>query len=210
MKLLRKTILAFALFVIISILIVFGLEAYIQKETSSLIYSEITELPNAQTGIILGASVHADGKLSPILKDRVETALQLYKLNKIENFLISGDHRTDDYDEVNAIKNYLVEKGVPPSAIILDHSGFDTYDSMFRAKAVFKIEDAIVITQKFHLPRSLYIAKNLDATYTGFEATPIAYTSSETIKRREQLANFKAIWELIIKQQPEILENRIE
>src|SRR6056297_2874047 len=185
MKLLRKTILAFALFVIISILIVFGLEAYIQKETSSLIYSEITELPNAQTGIILGASVHADGKLSPILKDRVETALQLYKLNKIENFLISGDHRTDDYDEVNAIKNYLMGKGVPSQDIILDHSGFDTYDSMFRAKAVFEIEDATVITQKFHLPRSLYIAKNLDASYKGFEAAPLAYTSSETIKRRE-------------------------
>lgn len=210
MKLFRKLILAFALFVIIGILIIFGLEAYIQKETSNLIYSEITELPSAKTGIILGASVHADGKLSPILQDRVETAYQLYQQNKIENFLISGDHRTDDYDEVNAIKNYLLEKGVPSRDIILDHSGFDTYDSMFRAKAVFEIEDAIVITQKFHLPRSLYIAKNLDASYRGFEAAPLAYTSSETIKRREQLANFKAIWELITNQKPTTLENRID
>ncbi|GGW95069.1 SanA/YdcF family protein [Salegentibacter mishustinae] len=210
MKLFRKLILAFALFVIIGILIIFGLEAYIQKETSNLIYSEITELPSAKTGIILGASVHADGKLSPILQDRVETAYQLYQQNKIENFLISGDHRTDDYDEVNAIKNYLIEKGVSAQDIILDHSGFDTYDSMFRAKAVFEIEDAIVITQKFHLPRSLYIAKNLDASYRGFEAAPLAYTSSETIKRREQLANFKAIWELITNQKPTTLENRID
>ena len=210
MKLFRKLILAFALFVIIGILIIFGLEAYIQKETSKLIYSEITELPKAKTGIILGASVHADGKLSPILQDRVETAYQLYRQNKIENFLISGDHRTDDYDEVNSIKNYLLEKGVPSQDIILDHSGFDTYDSMFRAKAVFEIEDAIVITQKFHLPRSLYIAKNLDASYRGFEAALVAYTSSETIKRREQLANFKAIWELIINQKPTTLENRID
>ena len=210
MKLFRKLILAFALFVIIGILIIFGLEAYIQKETSNLIYSEITELPSAKTGIILGASVHADGKLSPILQDRVETAYQLYQQNKIENFLISGDHRTDDYDEVNSIKNYLLEKRVPSQDIILDHSGFDTYDSMFRAKAVFEIEDAIVITQKFHLPRSLYIAKNLDASYKGFEAAPVAYTSSETIKRREQLANFKAVWELIINQKPTTLENRID
>ncbi|SKB86058.1 SanA protein [Salegentibacter holothuriorum] len=210
MKLLKKLILAFALFVVISILIVFGLEAYIQKETSNLIYSEITEVPKAKTGIILGASVYADGKLSPILKDRVETAYTLYELNKIENFLISGDHRTNDYDEVNAIKNYLLKKGVPSKAIILDHSGFDTYDSMFRAKAVFNIEDAIVITQKFHLPRSIYIAKNLDTSYKGFEAAPVAYTSSETIKRREQLANFKAIWELVTNQKPETLENRFE
>ena len=210
MKLFRKLILAFAIFVIIGILIIFGLEAYIQKETSNLIYSEITELPSAKTGIILGASVHADGKLSPILQDRVETAYQLYLQNKIENFLISGDHRTDDYDEVNAIKNYLLKKGVPSRDIILDHSGFDTYDSMFRAKAVFEIEDAIVITQKFHLPRSLYIAKNLDASYRGFEAAPVAYTSSETIKRREQLANFKAIWELITNQKPTTLEYRID
>ena len=210
MKLLKKIILGFVLFVIISILIVFGLESYIKKETSSLIYSEIKALPKTKTGIILGASVHADGKLSPILKDRVETAYELYKQNKIENFLISGDHRTNDYDEVNAIKNYLLKKGVPSTAITLDHSGFDTYDSMFRAKAVFNIEDAVVITQKFHLPRSIYIAKNLDANYKGFEAVPTAYTSSETIKRREQLANFKAIWELLIKQKPKSLENRFE
>jgi SanA protein len=208
MKLFRKLIFAFALFVIISILIIFGLEAYIHKETSNLIYSEITEVPSAKTGIILGASVHSDGKLSPILEDRVETAYQLYKLNKIENFLVSGDHRTDDYDEVNSIKNHLLKKGVPPEDIILDHSGFDTYDSMFRAKAVFEIEDAIVITQKFHLPRSLYIARNLDAKYKGFEAAPVAYTSSETIKRREQLANFKAVWEIITNQPPSTLENR--
>ncbi|MBE7640118.1 hypothetical protein GUB10_07205 [Salegentibacter sp. BLCTC] len=210
MKLLKKIILGFTLFVVLSILIIFGLEAYIKKETSNLIYSEITELPEAKTGIILGASVHADGKLSPILKDRVETAYKLYKLNKIENFLISGDHRTNDYDEVNAIKNYLLKKGVPSRAITLDHSGFDTYDSMYRASIVFNTEDAIVITQKFHLPRSIYIAKKLGANYKGFEATPVAYTSSETIKRREQLANFKAIWELLIKQKPTSLENRFE
>jgi len=210
MKLFKKLILAFALFVILSILIIFGLEAYIQKETSYLIYSEITEIPSAKTGIILGASVHSDGKLSPILEDRVETAYQLYKQNKIENFLVSGDHRTDDYDEVNAIKNYLLKKGVPPEDITLDHAGFDTYDSMFRAKAVFAIDDAIVITQKFHLPRSLYIARNLDAKYKGFEAAPMAYTSSETIKRREQLANFKAIWEIITRQEPTTLERRLD
>lgn len=208
MKLFRKIILAFVLFIIVSILIIFGLEAYVQKETSNLIYSEITEIPSAKTGIILGASVHSDGKLSPILEDRVEAAYQLYKLNKIENFLVSGDHRTDDYDEVNTIRNYLLKKGVPKEDIVLDHSGFDTYDSMFRAQAVFDIEDAIVITQKFHLPRSLYIAQNLGANYKGLEAAPNAYTSSETIKRREQLANFKAIWEIITNQQPTTLENR--
>lgn len=206
MKFFRKLILAFALFIIIAILVIFGLEAYVQKETSNLIYSEITKIPSAKTGIILGASVHSDGKLSPILTDRVETAYQLYKLNKIENFLVSGDHKSDDYDEVNTIKNYLLKKGVPAGDIILDHSGFDTYDSMFRAKSVFGVEDAIVITQKFHLPRSLYIAKNLNANYKGLEAVPLAYTSSETIKRREQLANFKAVWELIINQQPTTLE----
>jgi SanA protein len=210
MKLFRKLILAFALFVILSILIIFGLEAYIQKETSNLIYSEITEIPRAKTGIILGASVYSDGKLSPILKDRVETAYKLFELNKIENFLVSGDHKSDDYNEVNAIENYLLKKGVPPEDIILDHSGFDTYDSMFRARAVFDIKDAIVITQKFHLPRSLYIAKNLDADYKGLEAPPMAYTSSETIKRREQLANFKAVWEIFTNQQPATMENRPE
>lgn len=209
MKLLKKTILAFALFVIVGMLIIFGLEAYISKDTSTQIYSEITEIPSAKTAIILGASVHSDGKLSPILKDRVETAYQLYKLNKIEDFLVSGDHKTDDYNEVNAIENYLLEKGVPQKDIVLDHAGFDTYDSMYRSKVVFNVQNAIVITQKFHLPRSIFIAKNMGLDYKGLEAAPVAYTSSENIKRREQLANFKAVWELIFNQKPATLKERL-
>ncbi|SHF50919.1 SanA protein [Salegentibacter echinorum] len=208
MRILKKIILAFALFIIVGTLIIFGLEAYIAKETASQIYSEATEIPPAKTAIILGASVHANGKLSPILQDRVEAAYLLYQLNKVENFLVSGDHKTDDYDEVNAIKNYLLKKGVPSKDIVLDHAGFDTYDSMYRSKAVFNLESAIVVTQKFHVPRSLFIANNIGLNYKGFEAQPIAYTSSEKIKRREQLANFKAIWEVVFNQKPATLKDR--
>lgn len=208
MRILKKIILAFALFIIVGILIIFGLEAYIAKETASQIYSEAAEIPQANTAIILGASVHANGKLSPILQDRVEAAYKLYQTNKVANFLVSGDHKTDNYDEVNTIKNYLLEKGVPKEDIILDHAGFDTYDSMYRSKAVFNLKSAIVVTQKFHLPRSLFIANNIGLDYKGFEAGPVAYNSSEKIKRREQLANFKAIWELVFNKKPTTLKDR--
>lgn len=207
MKNIKKAILAAFLALILIILLVLGLEAYIERDTKAHIYSEASAIPAAETAIILGASVHSDGKLSPILKDRVDTALQLFKNGKVQNILISGDHREDDYNEVSAMKNYLLERGVPEASIISDHSGIDTYDSMFRADAVFNVDNAIVVTQQFHLPRTIFIARNLDLKYYGLEATSNAYQPDQQILRREKLANVKALWEILIHKKPSSLEN---
>lgn len=209
MKQVKKVILASVLSLVIAILIVLGLKAYIERDTQHLIFEDISRVPSSETVIVLGASVHSDGKLSPILKDRVDTALELYRNKKVKRFLVTGDHSTDDYNEVNAMGNYLMERGIPENKILLDHAGLDTYDSMYRSNAVFGVEDAIVVTQKFHLPRTIFIAKGLDLPYTGFAARSNSYKTTNKIERRELLANLKALYEVLLKKEPTTLEDRL-
>lgn len=209
MRRLKKIILFSVIGLVLIIFVVLGIEAIFQRQTAGLIYRDISRLPPAKTVIILGASVHADGKLSPILQDRVDTAIKLYKRGKVENFLVTGDHRSDDYNEVSAMVNYLVANGIEKSLITSDHAGLDTYDSMYRAGKLFDIESATVVTQAFHLPRTLFIASNLDLDYRGFAADQRAYKTEYRLKQREKLANIKALWEVLLKKEPRTLEARL-
>lgn len=209
MKRLKKIILASVIGLILIIFLVLGVEAIFQRQTAGLIYNDISRLPPAETVIILGASVHADGKLSPILQDRVDTAIRLYENGKVDNFLVTGDHRSDDYNEVAAMVNYLTENGIDKSLITADHAGLDTYDSMYRAGKLFDIKSATVVTQAFHLPRTLFIASNLGFDYRGFVADQRNYQTEYRLKQREKLANFKALWEVLLKKEPRTLEARL-
>ncbi len=195
---------------IICLLIILGggiaflwvLSTYIIETTSDKIYSQISELPVSNTVIVLGASVHSDGQLSPILRDRVDTALDIYRSGRAKQFLLSGDNRQNNYDEVSAMKNYLLERDVPEDLIYTDPAGLDTYDSMYRSKHIFKIPNAIVVTQKFHLPRTLFIAESLGLNYIGLTAKDKYYETEDILIRREKLANIKALWEILTKAKP--------
>ena len=209
MRRIKKIILFSVIGLVLVILVVLGVEATFERQTAGLIYRDISKLPPAETVIILGASVHADGKLSPILQDRVDSAIKLYKKGKVENFLVTGDHRSDDYNEVSAMVNYLKQNGIDDSLIIADHAGLDTYDSMYRAGKLFGVENAVVVTQAFHLPRTLFIASNLDLDYRGYAADQRAYKTEYRLKQREKLANFKALWEVLLKKKPRTLEARL-
>ncbi|MDT0650288.1 SanA/YdcF family protein [Autumnicola edwardsiae] len=206
MRLIKKSILTLVILVVLASLIVLGLESFLKQNTAENIYSDVGKVPPATTVIVLGASVHSSGKLSPILEDRMITAIELFQKNKVEQFLVSGDHKTDDYDEVNAMKNYLLSHGIPENLILQDHAGFDTYDSMYRANKIFNIRNAIVVTQKFHLPRTIFIAKNLGLDYKGFAANARSYETSTRLMRREKLANFKALWEVLTDGKPATLK----
>lgn len=210
MRRLKKIILFSVIGLVLIIFVVLGVEAIFLRQTAGLIYKDVSSLPPAETVIILGASVHADGKLSPILQDRVDTAIKLYKKGKVENFLVTGDHRSDDYNEVSAMVNYLVANGIEKSLITSDHAGLDTYDSMYRAGKLFDIESATVVTQAFHLPRTLFIASNLGLDYRGFAADQRAYKTEYRLKQREKLANLKALWEVLLKKEPRTLEARLK
>lgn len=210
MRLIKKSILALVILVVVASLIILGFDAFLKQNTASRIYTDISKVPPATTVIVLGASVHSNGKLSPVLQDRVETAIELFQKNKVEQFLVSGDHKTDDYDEVSAMKNYLLSHGIPENRILQDHAGFDTYDSMYRANKLFNISSAIVVTQEFHLPRTIFIAKNLGLDYKGFVADKRSYETSTRLMRREKLANFKALWEVLTDGKPATLKHRLD
>lgn len=181
----------------------------IKKSTKGHIYSTLQDVPSAHTAIVLGASVKSNGNLSVMLRDRVESALFLYNEGKVKRFLLSGDNGTKEYNEPRAMKKYLIERGVPEDHIYLDYAGFDTYDTMYRSKAVFEVESAIVVTQEFHLARALYIANKMDLGYIGYNGDKREYAHQEYNARRELLANVKAYLELSFRKAPTYLGSKI-
>lgn len=152
------------------------------------------KIPSVYTGIVPGARVYSDGRLSHMLEDRVVSAAQLYKAGKIHKILLTGDHGNKEYDEVKAMRLYLRRLGVPEADIFLDHAGFTTYDSLYRARDIFGVKDCIVVTQRFHLPRSVYTARKLGLDCYGFIADRRPYTtrSHGWSKFREFFSKIKA------------------
>lgn len=187
------------------LIFIFCLNLYINLTTKENIFSNKEDIPSCYTGLVLGAKVYKNGKLSGILKDRVDTALELYKIGKIKRFLLSGDHGKQHYDEVNQMKKYLLNKGVPENDIFLDHAGFDTYNSAYRAKAIFLVDDVIIVSQEFHLKRAVYIARKLGLNAYGIKADKRKYGIAKRMFLREKIANVKAFLELLIGKKPKYL-----
>lgn len=126
--------------------------------------------PSERVAIVFGAGLRQDGTPTAILRDRVETAAQLYFAGKVEKILMSGDNRFDYYNEPGSMQQYAMSLGVPSEAIVLDFAGRRTYDTCYRAKSIFKVENALLITQRFHLPRALFICNALGLNAHGVEA----------------------------------------
>jgi SanA protein len=208
-KRIKRLIILFSAALILGLVFVFGLSSHIRSSTADSIFAKVEDVPSSYTVIVLGASVRANGNLSPILKDRVESALQLYTEGKVKRFLLSGDNDTKEYNEPEAMKEYLIDRGVPQDHIFLDYAGFDTYSSMYRASAIFEVKEAVVVTQNFHLPRALYIARNLGLNYVGYVGDKHVYTHEGANKKRELLANVKAYLELTFKKKPTYLGDKI-
>lgn len=202
---------ALILFATLALVLVFvySLSSHIKETTSEYIFAKAEDVPEAYTVIVLGASVKSNGNLSVILKDRVESALQLYHLGKVKRFLLSGDNGTQSYNEPKAMKKYLMERGVNEDHVFLDYAGFDTYDSMYRAAAIFEVDRAIIVTQNFHLPRAVYIARKLGLDYVGYIGDKHVYAHEDSNKKRELLANVKAYLELIFRKEPTYLGEKI-
>ena len=202
----------FLMFIIIGILLLAScmiIGYHIKSSSKAFIYSSADSIPACYVGMVLGAHVGKDGTPSLVLADRLNTALMLYQKGKIKRFLLSGDHGHKNYDEVNNMKNYLKEQGVPECDIFLDHAGFDTYNSMVRAKEVFQAKDMIIITQKFHLSRALYIARKKGLDVVGIDAGMTDKSPLKTLEFRESLTNLKAFWEILINKSPKFLGPKI-
>ena len=175
----------------------------INLETQSHRYNELALVPHASVALIPGAAILRDGSLSPVLKDRVDAALRLYQAGKADNILVSGDNGTTTYNEVNPVRIYLVESGVPFERIYLDHAGFDTYSSMYRAKEIFRVGSTTIITQSFHLPRAVYVARHIGIIAYGYNADNGHYLRKNYI--REWFADVKTLLDLSREREPKYL-----
>lgn len=191
--------------VVCILLLSLGLRLY----SSQYIYDSPSDLPVVYTGIIPGASVKPNGTLSHITYDRTMSAVEAYSMGKISRVLISGDHGQKEYDEVNTIRRFILKKSVLPADVFMDHAGFDTYATMTRATKVFLVEDAVIFTQRYHLYRAVFIARMKGIKAYGCVSDKRTYLDIERYKKREMLANVKALYEVVFDISPKYLGDEI-
>ncbi len=160
--------------------------------------------------LVLGCRVYPDGRLSDMLADRVLTGVELYFGGLSDRLLMSGDHRTDAYNEVDAMKEFAKEQGVPSEAIFLDHDGYSTYDSVLRAKETFGAEKLLIVTQEYHLSRALYLADRLGLEADGVSADRRGYSGQLKRDLREILARCKDVWYGYTKPEPEVISASVD
>lgn len=146
---------------------------------------------NADCIIVFGCGLKADGTPSDMLRDRLVTGIDAYNKGLADKIIMSGDHGRKDYDEVNVMKSFAVEHGVKSEDVFMDHAGFSTYESLYRAKEIFEAETVVCVTQKYHLYRALYIAKSLDIRAVGISADIHEYKGQYARETREILARTK-------------------
>lgn len=159
--------------------------------------------------VVLGAGVYNNTTPSLMLKERLDTAEKLYKSGISDKIIVSGDHGTKEYDEVNVMKSYLQKKGVPSQNIFMDHAGFSTYDTMYRAKEIFCVKNCVVVTQKYHLFRTLYIANKLGLDTVGICCDTTTYKGQSIRSTREAAARFKDFFYVHFGQKPTFLGDTI-
>ena len=155
--------------------------------------------------LVLGAGLKPDGTPNYMLQDRLDEGVSLYLQGAAPKILLSGDHGQKEYDEVNGMKEYVLAKGVPAEDVFLDHAGFSTYESMYRAKGVFDAKTVIVITQKYHQYRALYNARNLGLNAYGVISEPRIYAGQSIREIREVLARNKDFVKGLFKPAPTYL-----
>ena len=169
---------------------------------------EAESLADTDCAVILGAGVR-NGEPTPLLKDRLLTGIDLYKSGAVKKLIMSGDHGSEDYDEVNIMKSFAVDNGVPDEDIFMDHAGFSTYETVYRAKEIFEADNIIIVSQKYHLYRALYIAEKLDVKAVGVSADLRTYSGQKMRDLREILARDKDFFNCIIKPEPTYLGEKI-
>ena len=152
---------------------------------------EAAELAGVDCILVLGCGVRADGTPSDMLADRLRRGISLYEAGAAPKLLMSGDHGRVDYDEVNTMKDTAVAAGVPSSDVFMDHAGFSTYESMYRAKEIFRAKRIIIVSQEYHLYRALYIAKQLGLEAWGVASDYHTYVGQSVRDAREVLARAK-------------------
>lgn len=190
-----KKILKLIIFILI-LIIILNLLVVVTTKKQILDIEKIKD-SNFDCIVILGASVK-NNKPSAVLEDRLKTGIELYDKGVSKKILVSGDNVKDDYNEVNVMKNYLLEQGIPSEDIFVDHYGISTYDSIYRTKEIYKVSKVLIVTQEYHLYRSLYIAKSMNLDAYGISSDIREYTNIKKMIIREVLARCKEVIKCLI------------
>lgn len=173
-----------------------GANGYVLLSEQNDSTSDLSRVPHAQVALVLGALVEPSGHMSQMLADRVKRTAQLWRTGKVQRIIVSGDHHTWSYDEPDTMRRALQDAGVPGRDIFTDHAGFDTWASMVRARKVFGVHSAIVVTQGFHMPRALYLAKQAGLDAYGLTSDLHGYgRQGQLSSLREVLARVKAVYQ---------------
>lgn len=209
-KIFCKGLKGLGILILICFILILSVNFYVVGTTRKQIvdYSKIKEIENIDAILVLGAAVWGK-EPSPMLEDRLIEAIALYQKNLAPKIIMSGDHDSEYYNEVKIMKNYAIEKGISSENIFMDHAGFSTYDSIYRAKEIFKVKKIIIVTQKYHLYRALYIAKSLGLEAYGIPSDAKSYAGQEKREIREILARDKDVLKCILKQKPKYLGEAI-
>ncbi len=199
MKLLRNLILV----CLISVSVLILIDQWIVFSARGEIISNASNLPIADVILVPGAQVYA-GEVSGILAQRLDAAIDAFNAKKSDKILVSGDYSSRYYDEASAMQKYLLKHGISSGSILLDHAGFSTYDSVLRAKTIFGAHSVIIVSQDFHLPRALFIARSLGLQAVGFSASKVPLSAKQSLRSewREPLARLKAVYDVLRKAQP--------
>ena len=210
MSKIKKIVFVLSVILLVLVLVILGINGYIKSSTKNQIISveESSKLEDIDCIIILGAGIWGD-KPSPMLEDRLLQGIELYNNNVSTKIIMSGDHGREEYDEVNIMKEFAIEKGVPSENIFMDHAGFSTYESIYRAKEIFEADKIVIVTQKYHLYRALHIANSLGIEAYGVGADSRQYVGAMYRELREILARNKDFVKCLFKPEPTYLGETI-
>ncbi len=192
---------------VIAFATVFGVNAYVKSmgENSIITPEQAQTLKDVDCILVLGCQVKNDGQPSDMLSDRLRRGIELYNQGVAHKIIMSGDHAAKNYDEVNTMKQVAVESGIPSNDIFMDHAGFSTYESLYRAKEIFGADKLIIVTQNYHLYRALYVARKLGIEAYGVSADYRTYWGQSNREVREILARCKDFVKVIFKPKPTYL-----
>jgi len=210
-KIWRRLLLGILCLVLLGGITVLGINAHVKHSAADRILSseEAAELTDVDCIMVLGCQVKDNGKPSDMLADRLRRGIEVYELGAAPKLLMSGDHGQTEYDEVNTMKQVAVDAGIPSSDVFMDHAGFSTYESVYRARDIFEADKIIIVTQEYHLYRALYIAEKLGVEAYGVAADYHTYYGQAMREFREILARNKDFVMTIFKPEPTYLGEAI-